>query len=231
MPTLTPSFTTNARSLRMEMTVPDPPREVTEDQLDTRFADAAMNGSFLAGFLSMVLTHERCGVHLARSLTERTANPVLKAKYKAFADKGLGHVEVLEKAVADMGGDPQYVSPVARAVEGSDDAMLYSTFRLDGSIDVMTREAVMLDAFLLASTRAHENFSTLQDLTARLPEGTLRDSLRRAVEACEDDKDDQLAWAKDVRKKMIEAQSTSKTASAVGSKAEEMVATVKGWFS
>jgi hypothetical protein len=231
MPTLTPSFTTDAKSLRMEMTVPDPPRELTEDQLDARFADAGMNGQFLAGFLSMVLTHERCGVHLARSLTERTANPVLKAKYKGFAEKGLRHVEVLENAVSDMGGDPQYVAPVARAVEAADDAMLYSTFKLNGSIDVMTQEAVMLDAFLLASTRAHENLSTLQDLANRLPDGTLQDSLRRAVESCEEDKDEQLAWAKDMRKKMIEAQSTSKTAAAVGSKAEELVATVKGWFS
>jgi hypothetical protein len=51
------------------------------------------------------------------------------------------------------------------------------------------------------------------------------------VEAVEDDKDDQLGWAKDMRKKMIETQASSKTAAAVGSKAEELVATVKGWFS
>jgi hypothetical protein len=231
MPTLTPTANTNARSMRMEMTAPDPAREVTEGQLDASFADTGMNGQFLAGFLSMVTTHERCGVHLATSLADRTANPILKARYKAFAEKGRKHVEVLEKAVADMGGDPQYVAPVARAVEGADDAALYSTFKLNGSIDVMTQEAVMLDTFLLASTRSHENFSTLEDLAAKLPSGSLQDSLRTAVSSCEEDKDDQLAWAKDMRKKMIEAQASSSSSAAVGSKAEEMVATVKGWFS
>jgi hypothetical protein len=231
MPTLSPTFDDLATSLAMPMTSPDPSRTVAEGQLDAFLAGSGMNGSFLAGFLSQTLTHERCGVHLARSLTERTHNPILKGKYKAFAEKGLTHVEVLERAVTDLGGDPNYVAPIARAVEGADDAALYSTFKLAGSIDLMTREAVMLDTFLLASTRSHENWSTLQDLVAKLPEGAQRDTLRSAVESCEDDKDDQLAWAKDMRKKMIETQATSKGTAAVGSKAEEAIATVKGWFS
>lgn len=231
MTTLTPTFADGATTLPMLMTVPDPRREVSEQQLDEFLADSGMNGSFLAGFLSQTLAHERCGVHLARSLTERTHNPVLKAKYKAFAGKGLTHVEVLEQAVTDMGGDPNYVAPIARAVEGADDAALYATFKLAGSLDLMTREAVMLDTFLLASTRSHENWSTLQDLVAKLPEGVQRDTLHTAVESCEDDKDDQLAWAKDMRKKMIEAQATGKATATVGAKAEEAIATVKGWFS
>jgi hypothetical protein len=231
MPILTPTYDNGATSLRMEMTVPDPPRTLTEQQLDGFLSGSGMNGSFLAGFLSMVLTHERCGVHLARSLTERTQNPILKAKYTAFGEKGERHVDVLETAITEMGGDRSYVAPIARAVEKSDDAALYSTFMLNGSIDVMTQEAVMLDAFLLASTRSHENWSTLQDLVEKLPEGDGRTSLRRVVESCEDDKDEQVAWAKDMRKKMIEAQATSKTSAAVGSKVEEAMATVKGWFS
>jgi len=116
-------------------------------------------------------------------------------------------------------------------VEGSDDAALEATYRLDGSIDVMTREAVMLDAFLLASFRSHENWSTLQDLVAKLPEGGDRDALQEAVGSCEDDKDDQLAWARDMRRKMIETQASNRTVAAVGLKVEEAVATVKGWFS
>src|SRR5215207_3982864 len=149
MPTLTPTAVDGATTLPMEMTSPDPVRTVTEEQLDAFLSDSGMNGSFLAGFLSMTLTHERCGVHLVRSLTERTKNPVLKARYTAFGEKGLEHVETLEQAITELGGDPNYVAPIARAVEGADDAMLYSTFTLNGSIDVMTQEAVMLDAFLL----------------------------------------------------------------------------------
>lgn len=231
MPTLTPTAVDGATTLPMEMTSPDPARTVTEEQLDAFLSDSGMNGSFLAGFLSQTLTHERCGVHLVRSLKERTKNPILKTRYTAFGEKGEKHVEVLERAIKDLGGDPNYVAPIARAVEGSDDAMLYSTFTLNGSIDVMTQEAVMLDAFLLASTRSHENWSTLQDIVEKLPAGTNRDTLSRAVSSCEDDKDDQLAWAKDMRKKMIEAQASSKAGAAVGSKVEEAVATVKNWFS
>jgi len=231
MPTLSPTATDGATTLPMEMTSPDPVRAVTEEQQDAFLADSGMNGSFLAGFLSMTLTHERCGVHLARSLAERTRNPILKARYTAFGEKGLKHVEVLERAVTDLGGDPNYVAPIARAVEGSDDLMLLSTFKLNGSIDVMTQEAVMLDAFLLASTRSHENWSTLQDIVDKLPAGANHDTLGQAVSSCEDDKDEQLAWAKDMRKKMIEAQSSSKSTAAVGSKVEEAVAKVKNWFS
>jgi hypothetical protein len=232
MPTLTPTYDDRATSLPMPMTSPDPHATMTEDRLDGFLAGSGMNGPFLAGFLSMTLTHERCGVHLARSLTERTRNPILKARYKAFAEKGLGHVATLEQAVTDLGGDPYYVAPIARAVEAADDAALESTYKLNGSIDAMTQEAVMLDAFLLASARSHENWSTLQDIVAKLPEGgSDRDTLRRAVESGEDDKDDQLAWAKDMRKKMIEAQASSTATAALGSKVEEAVATVKNWFS
>ena len=171
MPTLTPTFVDGATTLPMLMTSPDPARTVTEEQLDAFLSDSGMNGSFLAGFLSQTLTHERCGVHLARSLAERTHNPILKGKYKAFAEKGLHARRGARAGREDLGGDPNYVAPIARAVEGADDAALYSTFKLTGSIDLMTREAVMLDTFLLASTRSHENWSTLQDLVAKLPEG------------------------------------------------------------
>ena len=67
-----------------------------------------------------MLAHERCGTHLYRSVAGRTNNPVLQAQYEEFGDETERHVEILEELVTAAGGNPNYVSPAARATEGTD---------------------------------------------------------------------------------------------------------------
>ena len=140
MPTLTPTFDTGGLSKPVEAVRVDPRGALDGDALAPGLAETGLNAGFIADVLSAMLTHERCGVHLYRSVAGRTNNPMLKKKYEEFGRETLEHVTIFEGLIADGGGDPAYVSPAARAVQGSDTKLLESTFMLAGSVDVMTQE-------------------------------------------------------------------------------------------
>jgi rubrerythrin len=230
MPTLTPTALQGARSAPLQMTAPDPERQMSEGERQAFLDGTGLNGPFVADLLSDMLTHERCGVHLYRSVAARTNNPMLEQRYEHFGDETLEHVDILETLIGQLGGDPMYVSPSARATERTDSGLLEATFLLAGSVDLMTQELVMLDAVMAAEGKDHANWSCLSGLVGEFPEGELRDHVRRAVEKVEPQEDEHLGWAQEMRAKMIATQATSGLTSTVGAKAEEVVARIKGWF-
>lgn len=201
-------------------------------RIDEDFKDIGdgLNGPFLADLLSAILTHERCGTHLYRSVAGRTQNPVLKRKYEHFGEETARHVEILERLIAGMGGDPMYVSPAARATEKADAGMLESTFLLSGSGTLLDLEMSMLDAVFLAEAKDHDNWQCLKQLVPSLPAGKVRDDFAHAVAEVEEQEDEHFGWARDMRTKMISLQLRSSAMTAVAGKAEEMLARIKGLF-
>src|SRR5215207_2414971 len=120
MPTLIPTAATGARSKPEDMTYVDPARTMRPDEDEAFLADTGLNGPFVADLLSDVLAHERCGAQLYRSVAGRTNNPLLKRQYEHFGTETLEHVEILEQLIGRLGGNPNYVSPAARATTKSD---------------------------------------------------------------------------------------------------------------
>jgi hypothetical protein len=70
-------------------------------------------------------------------------------------------VAILDQLIADLGRDPGYVSPAARAPEKAGTALLESTL-------------VMLDAVLLAEGKDHANWSCLAGMVEDRPAGDAR---------------------------------------------------------
>ncbi len=208
----------------------EPAHEMTPATLAAFAPDTGMNGDFLADFMSAMLTHERCGRHLYRSVAGRTNNPILKRKYEEFGQEIEKHAALLEELVVVAGGSPGYVSPLARAVQGMDTKLVESTFALSGSIDIMSAESAMLDAVFVAESIDHANWTTLAALTEKLPEGDLRTAFERAVQEVGAEEDEHLLWASTMRQRMVVLQASSSTMAAMGAKAEETMARVKGWF-
>jgi rubrerythrin len=163
----------------------------------------AVNSAFVANLLSAMLTHERCGVHLYRSVAGRTTEPAARERYEAFGQQTLRHVEILEHVIAGAGGNPNYVSLHARAVEGANSKLLESTFVFGGSSDPITQEMALLDAVFLAETIDQANWSTLAALTAQLPESALRRAFQAAVDEVEAQEDEHLGWAKETRQQLV----------------------------
>src|SRR4051794_20171362 len=120
MTILTPTKDTGAQTKSNEGIYAEPGQLVTDDDLAAQFPDIGLNTPFLADVLSGMLTHERCGRHLYRAAATRSNNPILKAKYEEFGRETEQHVAILEALVTQMGGNPAYVSPIARTVEAAD---------------------------------------------------------------------------------------------------------------
>jgi hypothetical protein len=215
MPILTPTAAAGARSVPAEMTYVDPERVVPPEELKSFLADTGLNGPFVADLLSDMLAHERCGAQLYRSVAGRTNNPMLKRQYEHFGEETTEHVDILENLIGRLGGDAQYVSPVARATTKAGSGLLESTFLLNGSIDLMTQELVMLDAVLLVES---------------VPAGDIHDAFTSAVNQVLPQEDEHFGWASETRSKLISAQATSRAAQVVGEAAETVISRIKKWL-
>src|SRR4051794_10575942 len=203
MPVLTPTKDTGAQAQAMAGVYVEPPQQMTHDQLARFMPDTGVNAPFVADLLSAALTHERCGRHLYRSVAGRSNNPMLVRKYRQFGEETERHAELLEGLIASAGGNPQYVSPMARAVQGMDTKMIEATFSLAGSVDLMTAETAMLDAVLLAETMDQLNWRQLRDLCEQLPAGPIRDQMQSAVDEVGAQEDEHLAWATRTKQRLV----------------------------
>jgi demethoxyubiquinone hydroxylase (CLK1/Coq7/Cat5 family) len=225
------SFHTGATSTPLGSTCVDP-RRVAPPGLDESIGPLrGLDPVFVAGLLSAYLAHERCGLHLYRSVAGRTHNPVLAEKYREFGDQTADHVAVLEELIARMGGDPGYVSPAARLTEKMNASMLESTFLLGGSADLMSQEMAMLEAVFLAETLCHHNWQALAQLSGHVPEGEGREALEAAVRQVESQEDEHLDWAQRTRARLTLVQAQSSPLAGAGLAVEEVAARIRGWLS
>jgi rubrerythrin len=165
--------------------------------------DGGLNAPFVADLLSACLAHERCGVHLYRSIAGRSTMPDLRERYEALRTETETHVALLEALISDTGGNPMYVSPAARATEGAAARLVETTWVLDGSLDTVTAELAMLEAVLLAETKNHDNWELLGELADAMTAGSWRDSLQAAVDQVLNQEDDPLGWARETRRRML----------------------------
>jgi rubrerythrin len=231
MTILTPTKDAGATTKPAPMVYAEPERIVDEEELGAPFADSGLNGAFVADMLSAMVAHERCGVHLYRSAEARANNPVLKAKYQEFGAQTHEHVEILEALISGLGGNPAYVSPMARAVEAMDANLLESTFLGSGSLDPMTAESSILDAVFIAETIDHANWETLEAMSEDLPAGATKDACAVAIARVREQEDEHFEWARSTRQRLVTLQAESELMATAGMKFEALVARVKGWFS
>jgi demethoxyubiquinone hydroxylase (CLK1/Coq7/Cat5 family) len=230
MPTYA-AFHTAATSTPIGSTCVDP-RRIAPLGLDETIAPLqGLDPVFVAGMLSSFLAHERCGLHLYRSVATRSHNPMLVEKYREFGDQTADHVAILEELTAELGGDPGYVSPAARQTEKMNTAMLEATFLLGGSVDLMTQETGMLEAVFLAETLCHHNWQALSQLAEHMPDGPGRDAVTAAVRQVESQEDEHLDWAQRTRARLALVQAQSSGTAAIGLAVEETIARIRGWFS
>jgi hypothetical protein len=228
---LTPTKDNGATAKTNEVVYIEPSQTVTDDDLAAQLDLDGMNSAFIADFLSACLTHERCGTHLYRSVAGRTANPVLQARYEQYGEQTVRHVEILEELIVASGGNPAYVSPLARAVEAADSKALEATYLGSGGIDVMSAEMAMLDAVFMAETVDHANWEALGQLAEALPDGATKTQLSVAVAEVERHEDEHLEWARSTRARLTMLQASSSMLTGAAAAGEALVAQVRSWFS
>jgi rubrerythrin len=153
--------------------------------------------------LSACVAHERCGVHLYRSVAGRTADPELRAQYEHFGAETLEHVDKLEDLIGAAGGDPQFVSASARATEKAAAGLLEATFMLDGSVDALTGEVAMLEAVMLAEAKDRANWVLLAELAAELGDSDVGATFAAVTDEVLGQEDEHYTWAAETRAALL----------------------------
>jgi rubrerythrin len=182
--------------------------------------------------LSEFLMVEQTGLELYRAAAGRATDPELKAKYTEFGRETAHHREVLVRLITRLGGDPDHISPTARAAQFKASKLLESTMAVDG-MSQQERDLNDLENVLLAETKDHADWQILRrmaeqaerdglgavaekagslagaGLTAatggpseQVDTAELADALREAVDAVGDDEDEHLSWARETHADM-----------------------------
>jgi rubrerythrin len=181
----------------ISMTVAEPTRACTGEDLErAMLRRSGLNVPFIAGTLSGFLAHERAGASLYRVAAEHSENPMLTGKYAEFGRETVEHIAIYEQLIADLGGDPHYVSPAARMIEQQGAKLLEGPVMLAGSVDLVTLETAFLEAVVIAEHKCHDNWQLLARLADSLPEAA-QAKVRDAVARVEPEEDEHIRWATD----------------------------------
>jgi len=196
-PTLVETSRTGGRTMPLSMTVTEPARACTSEELEgSMLAGSGLNVPFIAGTLSGFLAHERSGVNFYRIAAENTENPMLVAKYEEFGRETVEHIAIYEQLITELGGDPHYVSPAARMVEQQGAKLLEAPVLLAGSVDLLSLETAFLEAVVIAEHKCHDNWVLLAGLAGSLPDDAAP-IVRAAVSRVEPQEDEHIRWATD----------------------------------
>jgi len=192
------SAATGGRTMPLSMTITEPDRAVTQDELEaTVLSGSDRNVAFIAGTLSAFVAHERAGLSLYRVAAGLSDNPQLVAKYEEFGRETAEHISIYETLIAALGGDPAYVSPAARMTEQMGNKLLEAPISLAGSVDLLTLETSLLEAVMIAEHKCHDNWKLLSKMGEELTEEPFTSQIRDAVATVEPQEDEHIRWASD----------------------------------
>lgn len=195
MPTLFPTKEMGAKTLPTLMTIAAPEQQMSLDALESLGAEGKLNGLLLANLLSAFTQLERDAVHLYRVVATRTQNDEWRVRYEAFGKESEDHVRIYEELITRLGGDPLFVSPMARMCEHKSNKML-DTLLLSGSVDELTLELTGLEAVIAAEQQCHSNWELLSALADKVSDPTIKGALQDAVKQVMPQEDEHLTWAK-----------------------------------
>jgi rubrerythrin len=181
----------------------EPDLQMRDAGSGTTLSESGLDAAFVADLLSACVAHERCGLHLYRSIAARTTMDELRSQYEHFGEETARHVEILEELISASGGNPSYVSPSARATEKADAGLVEATWALTGSVDVATAELAMLEAVVLAETKDLANWQLLDMLANQMADGPVRQQLTEAVAEVLDQESEHYGWAAGARTRML----------------------------
>jgi hypothetical protein len=129
--------------------------------------------------------------------------------------------------VASLGGNPGYVSPAARATEKAGSGLVEATFLLGGSLDLVTREQVMLEAVFLAEAKDQANWEGLARLAQAMQPGPEQESVTAATDRVKAQEDEHLLWAKETRADLVSLQAGGAVSKA-GATPRELIEQIEG---
>ena len=135
MATLTPTKLVGAQSRPTDLLYVEPEQQMSPEDARRAASRTRSNSAFVADLLSAMLTHERCGVHLYRSVDGRTTEPEAKKKYEEFGRADTAARRDPRATHRECRRQPELRQLPRPRRRGHELEVLESTFALGGSID------------------------------------------------------------------------------------------------
>lgn len=151
----------------------------------------------LFDLLSEYLEVERGGVQLYTQALDRATIPMVQNTLQKFLRQTEKHVDLLQNAIRDLGGNPVYLSPGAQIVQSRVEAMLSL------SVPSHFQQVVDMENLLLAETKDQADWSFLKSIISSIADVHARDIVREIVDEVEDEEDIHVHWARETLERMV----------------------------
>lgn len=155
-----------------------------------------MEQQVLLDKLSEFLMVEQAGAQLYTVAAERTHREDLREQYLEFGKETEHHREVLIRLIEQLGGDPNYVSPMARVAQIRGQQMLCVPIQADG-LSAEELDMIDLESVSLAETKDHADWAFLAELVDQIEDEAVRGPLQEAVDEVGTEEEEHLRWALD----------------------------------
>jgi rubrerythrin len=163
------------------------------DKLKDYTTSANIRRSLLMDKLSEFLAVERGGVKLYETAIQQVTDAEVLNRFREFYQQTRKHVEILSRVIANLGGDPTYMSPGAKIAEDKAQALLSTMTRSDGMAPRQT-EMNAIENIVIAETKDHADWELLGHIARRSSDSQLRDVLAPAVDEVAPEEDQHLNW-------------------------------------
>jgi rubrerythrin len=163
------------------------------DKLKDYTTSANIRRSLLMDKLSEFLAVERGGVKLYETAIQQVTDEEVLNRFREFYQQTRKHVEILSRVIANLGGDPTYMSRGAKIAEEKAQALLSTMTRSDGMAPPQT-EMNAIENIVIAETKDHADWELLGHIARRSSDSQLRDVLAPAVDEVAPEEDQHLNW-------------------------------------
>jgi len=142
----------------------------------------------LLNVMSAVLTHEQGGLQMYQQYSQQSNNRELKETWREFGEETRVHVQVAERVISALGGDPGYKSSVAKELQKAATTML--------SIQAQGEEsdAIRLGYLTQTETICKHHWKSVNTLARRIKDPAMAKILMDASRIVERDEDGHLTW-------------------------------------
>jgi rubrerythrin len=143
--------------------------------------------------LSEFLAVEKGGVKLYEAAIQLVRDPDVLNRFREFYQQTRKHVEILTRVIANLGGDPAYMSRGAQVAEEKAQALL-RTMNASNSMGPKEVELNAIENIVIAETKDQADWQLLKHIARRSSDSQLRDILKPAVDEVEPEEDQHLNW-------------------------------------